>query len=269
MRGRTVSMHGLASYKPRPQSAFRLFCFPYAGGSAHIYRRWAEHLPAQVDVCPVNLPGRAQRLKEQPGTRMLPLAETIMREILPLLDKPFAFFGYSMGALLAFEIARLLRRNSLPEPAHLFVAARSGPQIANADRLTYNMPEKELLEELRRLSGTSEEVLDEPELMKVVLPLIRADFELIQNYTYTPEPPLGCSISVYGGLQDREVSRERLQAWCQQTEASCILRMFPGGHFFINTAREVLLQTLTRELYQHQLLSPDLSTVGTPARREP
>lgn len=249
-----MSVHGLAYYKPRREATLRLFCFPYAGGSALVYRNWAERLPVQVEVCPVQLPGRGHRLREPAISQMLPLADAVMREIRPLMDKPFAFFGHSMGATLAFEIARLLRKSEAAQPSHLFVSGRSAPQVIDTDPPTYNLPEPELLEELRRLNGTPPEVLDEPELLTLMLPLIRADFEAIQTYPYVEEPPLGCPISVYGGLQDDDVSRESLEAWCEQTTASCTLRMFPGDHFFINTTREWLLQTLTRELSEHQLL---------------
>ncbi len=249
-----MSLHGLAYYARRPQATFKLFCFPYAGGSALTYRDWAEKLPPHVEVYPIQLPGRAHRLRDQPITRMLSLAASIMHEIRPLVDKPFAFFGHSMGAILAFEIARLLRKNRASEPSHLFVAGHSAPQIARRDPPTYNLPDKELMEELRHLNGTPKEVLDEPELMKVMLPLIRADFEANETYIYGEEPPLSYPISAYGGLQDHQVSREDLEAWCRQTTVSCTLQLFPGDHFFINTNREILLQTLSRELYQHQLL---------------
>jgi medium-chain acyl-[acyl-carrier-protein] hydrolase len=244
----------LAYHKPKPRATLRLFCFPYAGGSALIYREWGAHLPEQVEVCPVQLPGRGHRLREPPLPRMQPLAEETARALQPLFDKPFAFFGHSMGAVLAFEIARLLRARSGPSPSHLFVSGRQAPQVPETAAPTYDLPEPEFIEELRRLNGTPPEVLAEPELMQVMLPLLRADFEAVQTYTYREEPPLDCPLSVYGGGQDEEVSREELEGWCEQTNAACTLRLFPGDHFFLNTARDTVLRTLTRELYERQLL---------------
>lgn len=250
----TASVHGLAYYKPRPKTTFRLFCFPYAGGSALIYRQWANYLPLQVDVCPVQLPGRGHRLRETPLKRMSSLVALIAQEIRPLLNSPFAFFGHSMGATIAFEIARLLRRERALQPLHLFVSGRSAPQVGDTDRPTYNLPEPELIKDLRRLNGTPPKVFNEPDMLKVMLPLIRADFEVVQTYTYDEEPALDCPITIYGGLQDQEVKRENLNAWCAQTTAPCTVRLFPGDHFFINATRELLLETLTRDLCEHRLL---------------
>ncbi|HLM58380.1 MAG TPA: alpha/beta fold hydrolase [Pyrinomonadaceae bacterium] len=254
MSGATGSVHGLAYYKPRPEATLRLFCFPYAGGSALVYRQWADRLPRQVEVCPVQLPGRGHRLGEVPVNRMAPLVALVAREIRPLLNKRFAFFGHSMGATTAFEVARLLRRERAPQPSHLFISARRAPQVPNPDPPTYNLPESELIEDLRRLNGTPPEVFDEPDLLKMMLPLIRADFEVTQTYAYGEEPPLDCPITVYGGLGDRGVKRENLDAWCTQTTAPCAVRLFPGDHFYINANRELLLQTLTRDLHQYRLL---------------
>jgi medium-chain acyl-[acyl-carrier-protein] hydrolase len=185
---------------------------------------------------------------------MAPLVASVAREMRPLLNKRFAIFGHSMGATMAFEIARLLRRERAPQPSHLFISGRRAPQVPDPDPPTYNLSEPELIEDLRTLNGTPPEVFNEPELLKVMLPLIRADFEVIQTYTYEEEPPLDCPITVYGGLQDQGVTREYLNAWRTQTTALCAVRIFPGDHFFINTKRELLLQTLTRDLYQYRLL---------------
>lgn len=244
----------LAYHKSRSPLKMRLFCFPYAGGSALIYRGWEAGLPAEVEVCPVQLPGRGNRLREPPFRRMQPLAADAARSLRPLFDKPFAFFGHSMGAALAFEIARLLRADSGPRPSHLFISGRQAPQFPPTAPPTHDLPEPEFIEELRRLNGTPPEVLNEPELMRLMLPLLRADFEVVETYAYREEPPLDIPFSVYGGVRDEEVSREELEGWCEQTSASCRLRLFPGEHFFIDTARELVLEKITRELYEHQLL---------------
>jgi medium-chain acyl-[acyl-carrier-protein] hydrolase len=233
--------------KPNPQAKLRLFCFPYAGGGSLIFRRWGEGLPESVEVCSVQLPGREMRLREMAFTRMMPLVQAIAEAMLPYFDKPFAFFGHSMGATISFELARHLRREYSLQPEQLFVSGRSAPQIPNTDPPTYHLPEERFIEELRRLSGTPKEVLEHKELLGVLLPLLRADFELIQTYQYTVEPPLDCPISAFGGLQDEEVGRNILESWKEQTTVSFALHMFPGNHFFLHSSQSLLLRILGQE----------------------
>jgi len=233
--------------KPSPQAKVRLFCFPYAGGGSLIFRRWAESLPSSVEVCPVQLPGRETRLHEMAFTRMTPLVQTIAEAMLPYFDKPFAFFGHSMGATISFELSRHLRREYGIEPEHLFVSGRSAPQTPDTDPPTYHLPEEDFIEELRRLNGTPKEVLEHKELLGLLLPLLKADFELIQTYQYTVEPPLDCPISAFGGLQDEEVGCNILELWKEQTTASFALRLFPGNHFFLHSSQSLLLGILCQE----------------------
>jgi medium-chain acyl-[acyl-carrier-protein] hydrolase len=202
-----------------------------------------------VELCAVQLPGRGSRLSEPPFDRLTPLVQAIKPIILRLLDKPFALFGHSMGARIAFELARLLRREENLEPAHLFISGCRAPQLPVEDRAVYGLPEPEFIDELRRLNGTPKEVLENQELMQLMIPLLRADFAVCGTYTYMPEPPLSCPISAYGGRADSEVSRESLEAWREQTASAFNLRLFPGGHFFINTNRPLPLRALSEELY--------------------
>jgi medium-chain acyl-[acyl-carrier-protein] hydrolase len=253
----TATVSWLAHHRPLSRASLRLFCFPYAGGSAAIYRSWSESLPWQVEVCPVQLPGRGIRIREAAFTQMPDLVEDVAKDLSTYLDKPFAFFGHSMGAIIGFELARLLRREGAPQPVHLFVSGRSAPQTSSKYPRTYNLPEQEFVEELRRINGTPTEVLEDPELMQFMLPLLRADFEIIQTYTYVDEPPLHCSITAFGGLNDDEVTRDSLEGWREQTTAATTLRLFPGDHFFINKVQPSLLRMISSELYQHDLLNRD------------
>jgi medium-chain acyl-[acyl-carrier-protein] hydrolase len=249
MTAATEFDHWIAFRKPNPQARLRLFCFPYAGTGAAIFRSWPEGLPAYVEVCPVQFHGRGTRLMEAPFTRLQRLVEALGQVLVPLLDKPFAFFGHSMGALVGFELARRLRRQSGVQPVRLFVSAASAPQIPSHHRPVHALPEDEFLEELRRLNGTPGEVLEHAELMQIILPILRADFSVYETYAYSPEPPLNSSIFGFGGLQDHRVSRGDLEAWREQTSGSFSLRMFPGDHFFLNTAQPLLLQVLSQELH--------------------
>lgn len=236
---------------PNPQASLRLFCFPYAGGAALTFRTWRDSLPMAFEVCPVELPGRGKRITSAPFTRLQFLVQAIVIALLPYLDKPFAFFGHSMGGLVSFELARLLRKKYNKSPVHLFVSGYRAPQVPDPDPPIHGLPEPEFLEELRRLNGTPEALLENTELMQLLLPAIRADFAVIETYAYIPESPLDCPITAFGGLQDREVSCDDLKAWIEQTNAAFSLHMLPGDHFFLRSAQPLLLQSLSQEMYAY------------------
>jgi medium-chain acyl-[acyl-carrier-protein] hydrolase len=234
--------------RPVPHARLRLFCFPYAGGSAHVYRTWHEFLPAGTEVCAVQLPGRGGLLQQPPLKRLPEIVEAVTRVIKQQLDRPFAFFGHSMGAMIGFEVARRLRRERLRGPLALFVSARRAPQVTEAEPVTYNLPEAEFCHELRRLNGTPKEVLENAELMQLMTPVLRADFEVCQTYAYAEGAPLDCPVTAFGGLQDEEVPAEHLEPWREQTTARFTLRMLPGDHFFIHSSQALLLRMLSDEL---------------------
>lgn len=244
----TVANSWFRSGRARGRVDLRLFCFPYAGGTALIYRDWADHLPSTVQVLPVELPGRGARLKEPLFVNMPDLIGALTGAILPFLDTPFAFFGHSMGAVIAFELARRLRREHDREPQMLFVSGRRAPQVPDLDPVAYNLPRDEFLAELRRLDGTPKEVLEHAELMELMMPLLRADFQMIQTYQYESDAPLGCPINAYGGFQDYEETRELLLPWREQTSSRFALHMLPGDHFFLRSSQSLLLTMLAREL---------------------
>lgn len=234
--------------KPNPLATLRLFCFPYAGGSSFIFRRWSESLPSFVEVCAIELPGRGKQIQLPPFNKIQPLVDAIATIIYPYLDKPFAFFGHSMGGLVSFELARLLRKRYGLLPVNLFISGRRAPHIPDTDAPIHHLPELDFIEELRHLNGTPKEVLENVELMQLFLPILRADFAVLETYTYTSESSLECPITVFGGLQDSAVSCDVLQAWQEQTRADFNLHMFPGDHFFLNSSQSVLLKTLAQYL---------------------
>jgi medium-chain acyl-[acyl-carrier-protein] hydrolase len=247
MTGASFSTPWLARAQPNPRARLRLFCFPYAGGSSVIFREWQNRLPVDIEVCPVQPPGRGGRLREAPFTRVGPLVAECARALSPYFDKPFAFFGHSKGAVVAFELARWLRRMGHSQPAIMFVSGRRAPQFSDAEH-TYDLPDEAFIAQLRDLNGTPKEVLEHPEMMELLLPLLRADFELIQTYVYTPEAPLACPIAAFGGLGDEETNGECLEAWREQTTGRFSLQMLPGDHFFLHSARPLLLEALARRL---------------------
>lgn len=234
----------IARLKPNSQARIRLFCLPYAGGGALTYRTWADSLPSSVAVCAVELPGRGTRLREKPFTRMESLVQAIATALLPQLDEPFALFGHSMGAIVSFELARLLCQNYGISPVYLFVSGRRAPQIPHPKPPTYNLPEPAFLAELRRLNGTPKAVLENEELLQLLLPTVRADFEALETYIYRAQPLLECPIAAFGGLSDTETNIDNLEAWANQTTAAFSLQMLPGEHFFLSSAQSQVLRYL-------------------------
>ena len=234
--------------EPDPRARTRLFCFPYAGGSDLIFRKWPEMLSPAVEVCPMLLPGRGVRMREPPFADMNSLVDALLPVMAAHLDRPFALFGHSMGGAIAFEVSRRLRREYGVEPQHLFISGRRAPHLSDRPRPIYNLPEPEFKEELRRLNGTPAEVLEHPELMEVLLPLLRADISLSQTYSCVSRPSLTCPLTVFGGAEDTDEDPAGLEAWREHTVGAFNLTMFEGDHFFINTARRPLLRALENAL---------------------
>jgi medium-chain acyl-[acyl-carrier-protein] hydrolase len=233
--------------KPRPQAKVRLFCFPYAGGGASVYRAWPDALP-HLDVCVIQPPGREARMGEAPLTRIEPMVAAAVEAMMPLLDQPFAFFGYSLGTYVAFEAARRLRALGAPLPVRLFLGACHAPQLGHRKAPIHALPDAEFLEELRKYQGTPAEILEHEELMAMLLPLLRADFAVYETYKVRDEPPLDIPFSVLGGLNDEDATRDELDAWRAHTTRAFVLRMFPGNHFFLNTERTRLLTSVLQDL---------------------
>jgi len=239
--------------RPNPAAPVRLFCFHYAGGSAQVFRDWIGRLPTSVEVGTIQLPGRGGRLDEPHIRRMAPLSRIVAQELLPYLDKPFIFFGHSLGALLCFETARCLRRENRPQPAHLFVSATEAPHRRSREESLSGMPKSSLVKKLHEFGGAPVEVLQNDELLDLMLPTVRADFEICETYEYLPESPLECPMTIYGGLEDHKVEAERLAAWREMTVGASQIRMFPGGHFYLISSQAIFLQTLAGDLLRLRL----------------
>lgn len=228
----------------------RLFCFPYSGSGAFAFRTWPENVPSQVEVCAVQLPGRENRLRERPFTRVHPLVQTIATEIEPFLDKPFVLFGHSLGALIAFELARELWHCYGVIPEHLFASARVAPQCPNRETPVYRLPDDQFIERLRDFNGTPDTVLHNKELMEMLLPVLRADFEVNESYDHTTASasPLPCSISAFRGSQDANTPYDDVAAWGEQTSTGFTLRTLPGDHFFIQSSADLFWRAFTFDL---------------------
>ena len=237
--------------KPR----FRLFCFHYAGTGTSIFNSWSEKLPSDTEVISIQLPGRENRLKETPFTRLKPLVQTLTPLFEEYLDVPFAFFGHSMGALLSFEVARELRRQSWSIPEYLFVSAYRAPQIPDLDLPIYQLPDAKFIKAVSDYQGISEQNLQNLESRQISISKLKADFEILQTYFYTKEEPLESHIYAFGGLADPKVSRQQLAAWEQQTKIDFRLKMFDGNHFFWREAEDEVIDTIKEAIAKLTVMS--------------
>jgi medium-chain acyl-[acyl-carrier-protein] hydrolase len=226
----------------------RLLCLPYAGGTASVFRSWADVLPPDVEIHAVQLPGREWRIKEEPFRRIGPLVDALLEVVAPLDDRPLALFGHSLGALISYELALRMRRAGMDEPAHLFVSAHRAPQLEATEPRVHDASDEAFMNSLRALQGTPEELLANEELMALVLPVLRADFEIADTYEHEPGPPLTAPLSAFGGVGDLVTPRERLEPWEELTTGEFKLRMLPGGHFFVNEARDLVLRAVFTDL---------------------
>lgn len=228
----------------------RLFCLPYAGGAATIYHRWQSSIPDDVEVCPVELPGRLSRLREPPYDDIVPLVAALGDALDPLLDRPFAIFGYSMGALIAFEWARDIARRRGIEPAHVIVGARGAPHLPSSIvHVTRTMTDRELLARILDLYGARiQAVVADPDMAAIVLRIMRADLGLLDAYRYMDGAPLRAPITVLGGARDTIVSRDALGEWARHTRGPFTLRLFDGDHFFLHSEEQAVIATVAGAL---------------------
>jgi medium-chain acyl-[acyl-carrier-protein] hydrolase len=234
---------------PNPAAQLRLFCFPYAGAGAAAYRDWHTLLPKDIEVAGVQLPGREWRIQEQPLTDMRLLAADVLEGIRPYLDKPFAFLGTSMGGTLIFELARLLRDAGEALPTCLMPMAIGAPHLPE-EKLFHTLPDDELLAEIADFGVLSEEVSGHPEILEMLLPILRADCTAHETYQFQQDAPFDFPIWVYGGYGDDLVTRERLDAWAMHTRGVCRVHMIQGGHLFVDDMPDLLLQSMARRLYE-------------------
>jgi medium-chain acyl-[acyl-carrier-protein] hydrolase len=246
----------------------RLYCLPYAGGSAErIYARWQARLPdlagGRVEVVPVELPGRGSRFGERPVAAADALTTDVVQRILPWRETPFALFGHSLGAVLAVEVARVLQhRHGVPTTA-LMVSGAGAPGPGAPVRGDWLLPDAEFRERLRGLAGTPPEVLENDELMAMFLPTLRADFAVAGQLRRRGGAPVSAPITVLGGAGDVEVPVARLAAWAAHTTAGCDVQVLPGGHFFLNDASDQVIAAVGR-----RLLAVEESRSVSAARRD-
>lgn len=230
---------------PRMDSPdLRLFCLPYVGGSASVYEPWRGAFGEDVEVCTVELPGRQGRMREPAIPRLEPLVDALATALADELDVPYAIFGHSMGSLIAFELARELRRRGYDEPCALFVSGGPAPRLPMDRAPWYNASDTEVIARLQGLGGLPDEIRDEPELLQFFLPMIRADLEVFETYQYRPGRPLDCPTVAFTGSVDREVPVTRVAPWSQECAGRFEYHVLPGGHFFLRSSQAALLDLI-------------------------
>jgi medium-chain acyl-[acyl-carrier-protein] hydrolase len=235
----------------RGMPALRLFCFPHVGAGASTFNQWqSAWMQGNVELWTVRLPGREQRLSETPFRRMGPLVEAIYEAMAPQLSGRYAFYGHSLGAIVAFEMARKIRIQGGQGPIRLLVSAHSAPQVGLRRPPFHKLPDKEFVDVLRSLAGTPQEALENEDLMGLLMVALRADFEVDETYSYEEGQPLECPISAFGGIDDPDVSQANLAAWRAQTSRQFSLHMMEGDHFFIFRSPD-FVNRLSQELKAH------------------
>jgi medium-chain acyl-[acyl-carrier-protein] hydrolase len=235
--------------KPSSGAGLRVFCLPHAGTGASAFRGWAQLADPYMEVWCVQLPGREARIREKPFENIDALVEAVVRPLLEFVDRPFALYGHSVGALVAFELARKLRDRHGLMPAHLFVGACPAPHIPWPHAPLRALPDDQVLDQINgRYEAIPEAVLQDAEFRQLAASVLRADFSLIETYVYTPSRPLECPISAFAGIEDRTVECAAIQAWRQHTSAQFQLHAIAGNHFFLQGARNSLLRQIVSDL---------------------
>lgn len=236
----------ISGRRSRPRAKVRLACFPHAGGGASSFYSWRDVMPEWVEVLPIQLPGREERVAEAPVDDFPTLISAVHREIGPVLEPPFALFGHSLGALLAFELARSFSEAGNRLPLVLFVSSHRAPHLRSQRKDIHKLGTPSLVRALRRLGTIPSEVLDHPELRDLLLPALRADFRCFETYRYLPGPPLPVPIVATGGASDTLVTASAITPWKEHSSALTTVRFFPGDHFYLNENREEVVEMIWR-----------------------
>ena len=237
--------------KPDPNARVRLFCLAHAGGGASTFRTWSDDLPAGIEVRAIQLPGREDRVMEEPFQSAHFAAEAVADVIGGDLDRPWAVFGHSMGSLVGFELVRELRRRGAPDPVAVLASGHRGPHLPLTYEPFHELPDDAFVDEMnRRYDSVPAAARESAELMELLLPGLRADIAVCDTYAYQEEEPLPSPLVAYGGESDDQVSRDDLEAWSRHTASAFELKLFPGDHFYLQPAQRELLADIAQRLEQ-------------------
>ncbi|MDQ0175270.1 thioesterase II family protein [Bacillus chungangensis] len=228
-------------------SKIKLFCIPYAGGSAVVYSKWKKLINPLIELKEIELPGRGYKMKEPLLDNMPEMVENIFKEMKNEIKPPYALFGHSMGALITYELYKKLKKAGYPAPVHMFISGKKSPQVAIKDLKLYHLPEDEFIDHILKYNGTNESVFKNKELASLFIPILRADFKIVETYKFDhTDDRLDCDISVFGGTEDRTVDWDDLLQWQEVAKKKCNFYSFKGGHFFINEHTEEVVNQINR-----------------------
>ena len=235
-------------FASRNRADIALYCLPPAGGGAATYRKWPEGLPENIGVHRIQPPGRENRYREPFCHRIPDYVAAVCGLIERTPEQPFALFGHSMGAMMAYEVAVRMRRRTGRQPEHLFVSAFISPRAPRPEPI-HELPDEEFVRQLRiRYDGIPEEILQYPEVLELMLPIVRADLALISAYEYRPCDPLTCPLTVIGGRSDPWISKDQLRDWRHMSTGPFSEHMLPGGHFYLDSASNDVLRIVAQAL---------------------
>ena len=230
---------------PRSAPKHRIFCFPFAGGGASLFRTWSDLLPNEIEVCGIQPPGREMRMREDPLTRMSDVADQALEAMRPLLELPFSLYGHSLGALTAFEVAHRLQESDGSDAAHLFVSARRAPDLPNNAPPIHALSMQQFMNALRlRYQGIPKFVFEDKGMREMFFPVLRADMEILETYACADRARLQCPITTFGGASDQHASAAELEAWRIHTAGDFAQHTLPGGHFFVREDPRGMLSIL-------------------------
>lgn len=250
---------------PVPNAVLRLICFSYAGGSSATYLSWKNHLDSQVELVVCQLPGRGSRLFEEPYEDMQLLVNDLCIAMKALCDKPFIFFGHSLGSKLAYELCLVMQQQNLPLPVQFIASAASAPFYRRNREPIHALPDDEFIDSLAKLNGTLPQVLNNPEIMELYLPALRADFKIVENYINQNKTVLATQLTLFGGVRDVVVAPSELVGWKKLFEKTVSVEWFEGDHFFINQSYnplKCLNHILTKEIKKQASKKYELNDDG-------
>jgi medium-chain acyl-[acyl-carrier-protein] hydrolase len=241
----------LAARYQRSRMCLPLFCFPYAGGGASIYRQWQAQMVDGINVCPVQLPGREDRIEDPLCNNMQRLIEEMAYHLNDFFTVPFALFGHSMGGMIAYELACYLCNGQGAPPVHLFISASFPPHMLKQRPPLHRLPEAEFADMMSSGGGIPKAILQNEELKELLLPILRADFALIENTIHDKHGALDIPFTAFSGTEDSAVSPETVDGWHGYTQGPFTRKIVPGNHFFINSARSAVIKTINATLSQY------------------